>query len=118
MITILLYVLSEKDMSFQEIIKLGTIIYIFGFLTVIISGCFHFYRISFHHSMKSSIIASEALYLFGLFIYFYIDKENTAENFMWLPVAAIFIVLYAFPMALLVSYGTGKLVFLITNKGT
>lgn len=115
-ITLLLYALSDNDMTQPEIIKLGIIIYVFGFLTVIVSGLMYFYKASFQQSMKSSIIGSEILYLTGLLVYFLIDEKNRAENLMWLPVAAIFIVFFTLPMVLSVSYGTSKIISSITKK--
>ncbi len=116
LITILLYIQGENDMSKPEILEMGTFIYVFGFATLVISGFLHFFKANFQKNMIISFITSEILYSVGLSVYFYADKENRAENLMWLPVAAIFLILYTSPMVLLVSYSTGKIISFRRNR--
>jgi len=61
--------------------------------------------------MFASVVASEMLYIVLLIstIFLAQDERFRAEALMWLPVMITFMVPFTLPMALSVSYGTGRI---------
>ncbi len=59
-----------------------------------------------------SIPSSEILYVLLLTAYIYCMPQGVerSESLMWLPIAILFLIPFAFPTAISVSYGTARIV--------
>lgn len=111
LITLILYIGGEGGKISQDnLAMLMRNIMLCATVTIIVSIIVHYLIKNFKKGMIISVILSEIIFVPLIIIFLLISNvTNRPKTEMWMPVIMIFLIINTLPMALLISYGTGKI---------
>lgn len=112
-VTAMLYVQGEAgNLDASGVMQILVFASILTIVATTVSAVTHCRVSRFGRAMLVSVILSEILFVVLLvgYILFMPEGRGRAESLMWLPIMLMFMIPWALPTALSVSYGTGRIV--------
>lgn len=109
-VTCFFYIASERISEWNDAAPLVKMIVIMGVCTLLFAALSHYIIKDFKKGMVLSIVVAELGYISYAVISSITDPVNIEENVMWLGVLIFFLIQFTLPMAILIAYGTGRII--------